>query len=141
MIKAQSLPNKITKNLDEGVLCIAEGESSFVPFPIKRIYYISGVKEGVVRGHHAHKTLEQILICVHGSIEISLDDGKQKEAIVLNAPGDFVFVGPSVWHTMKWLEDDSILLVLASQKYDENDYIRDYDEFINWMTGRKNDSV
>ena len=101
-----------------------------IPFAFKRVYYTYGVKEGIIRGHHAHKALEQLLICVYGAIEIMCDDGKKKEYTVLDDPAKGLYVGKGIWHAMKWLKDDSVLLVLASEYYDESDYIRDYDEFI-----------
>ncbi|WP_462362785.1 sugar 3,4-ketoisomerase [Pyramidobacter porci] len=116
-----------------GSLCVAEAASESVPFDINRVYYIYGVQRGVQRGAHAHKTLKQVLICVHGRIEISLDDGRGNvQTTVLNEPSDGLYVGPGMWRTMKWLQDDSVLLVLASEHYNEADYIRDYDEFIEY---------
>lgn len=114
---------------DNGYLCYLESAKT-VLFTIKRVYYTYGVKEGVIRGHHAHKALEQLLICVYGAIEIMCDNGEKKEYTVLDDPAKGLYVGPGIWHTMKWLKDDSVLLVLASEYYDESDYIRDYDEFI-----------
>jgi len=101
-----------------------------IPFAFKRVYYTYGAKERIIRGNHAHKTLEQLLICVYGAIGIIYDDGEKKEYTVLEDPTRGLYVGPGIWRTMKWLKDDSVLLVLASEYYDESDYIRDYDEFI-----------
>ncbi|MCK9558708.1 MAG: FdtA/QdtA family cupin domain-containing protein, partial [Candidatus Cloacimonetes bacterium] len=75
------------------------------------------------------------LICVYGKIEVTVHNGKGKiENIVLNDPSEGLYVGPSMWRTMKWLRSDSVMLVLASQHYDSNDYIRDYDEFVAWVS-------
>lgn len=127
------------KNNDIGSLCVAESNSDAVPFLIKRVYYIYDVSSGVIRGHHAHKTLEQILICVKGAIEITLDNGRGNiESIKLDDPSIGLYVGPSMWRTMKWLKDNSVLLVLASEHYQASDYIRDYEEFLTWV--RKGDS-
>ncbi|OAA26746.1 hypothetical protein AT15_06260 [Kosmotoga arenicorallina S304] len=101
-----------------------------IPFVFKRIYYIYGVMEGITRSHHAHKDLKQLLVCMYGAIEIVCYDGENKEYIVLNDPAKGLYIGPGKWHTMKWLKDDSVLLILASEYYDESDYIRDYDEFV-----------
>ena len=101
-----------------------------ISFSFKRVYYTYGVKKGIIRGHHAHKALKQLLICVYGVIEIMCDNDEKKEYTVLDDPAKGLYVGPGIWHTMKWLKDDSVLLVLASEYYDESDYIRDYDEFI-----------
>ena len=115
----------------DGSLCVAETNSESVPFEVKRVYYSYGVQEGVIRGHHAHKTLQQILICAYGKIEITLDDGKGSiNTYILDDPSVGLYVGPSTWRTMKWLISDSVLLVLASDHYEAADYIRDYDMFI-----------
>jgi len=125
-----SLNERKTKNPEDGTLVFFEANKD-IPFGFKRVYYTYGVKEGIIRGHHAHKALvEQLLICVYGAIEIMCDDGEKKECTVLDDPAKGLYVGPGIWHTMEWLKDDSILLVLASEYYDESDYIRDYDEFI-----------
>jgi len=124
-----SLNERKTDNSKDGTLVFFEADRD-IPFAFKRVYYTYGVKEGVIRGHHAHKALEQLLICVYGAIEIMCDNGEKKEYTVLDDPAKGLYVGPGIWHIMKWLKDDSILLVLASEYYDESDYIRDYDEFI-----------
>lgn len=130
-----------TDNAEEGVLCVAESQMPCVPFEIKRIYYICGVKAGVTRGHHAHRKLEQILICPYGKIEITLDGGNNRtDSVILDAPEKGLYVGPSTWRTMKWLQDDSVLLVLASEHYDESDYIRNYDDFIKWVKQGENNA-
>lgn len=113
----------------DDLLCVWEVGKQ-IPFEVKRIYHIGNVKAGTVRGHHAHKTLEQILICPYGSIEVNLDDGTGVKTCLIDSPDKGIYVGPGIWHTMKWHKDNSILLVYASQKYDENDYIRDFCEFI-----------
>ena len=90
--------------------------------------------------HHAHKKLEQLLICVYGEIEIQLDNGNgETETVILNDPSKGLYVGPMMWHTMKWLKNDSILLVLASAHYNEADYIRNYDEFKNIIKRNNSD--
>lgn len=120
-----------------GALCVAEADSESVPFAINRVYYIYGVQSGVQRGGHAHKTLKQVLICVYGKIEITLDDGKGRvETTLLDNPHSGLLVGPGMWRTMKWLQDGSVLLVLASEHYNEADYIRNYDEFIRYSAKR-----
>jgi dTDP-4-dehydrorhamnose 3,5-epimerase-like enzyme len=116
----------------DGVISVLESSRDSL-FDIKRVYYTYGARRGEVRGHHAHKTLSQLLICVYGSIIIRLDDGTQKNETLLCNPSEGLFVKPGVWHTMEWKEADSILLVLASADYDSNDYIRSYDAFIEWV--------
>ena len=118
----------------EGSLCVAESNSESVPFDINRVYYSYGVEAGIIRGRHAHKTLEQILICVYGEIEVTLDNGRgDKESLLLNNPSVGLYVGPSTWRIMKWIKSDSVLLVLASHHYDPRDYIHDYDQFKSWV--------
>lgn len=119
----------------QGSLCVAESQSSEVPFEIKRVYYIYDVHSGVTRGFHAHKTLQQVLICVHGKIRITLDDGKNvQNSYILDSPSSVLYVGPNLWRTMEWIESGSVLLVLASEHYDEADYIRNYESFIDWAS-------
>lgn len=115
---------------DRGQL-IALEEFSDIPFSIKRVYYMYNTKEGVVRGHHAHKNLEQVLICINGSCKIRLDNGSEEKVVSLEKPYEGVYVPNYMWREMFEFSDDAILLVLASELYDENDYIRDYNEFIN----------
>ena len=117
-----------------GALCVTESHSDVIPFDIKRVYYIYNVASGIIRGFHAHKELQQILVCIYGSIEISLDDGHGNiETKILDNPSVGLYVGPSTWRTMKWLKDNSVLLVFASEHYNEDDYIRNYDEFKVWI--------
>lgn len=107
-------------------------------FPIRRVYFTKNVAVGETRGHHAHKLLEQMLICPHGAIEITLDDGIGcTETMILENPEDAIHVGPSIWHTMKWLRPESILLVYASRPYEESDYIREYAAFRNFVARRR----
>lgn len=122
----------------DGALCVAEANSGIVPFEIRRVYYSYGAEEGTIRGYHAHKELEQILICVYGKIEVVLDNGKGKvETGILERPTQGLYVGPCMWRTMKWLQSGSVLLVLASQHYDTSDYIRNYEDFILWITKKE----
>jgi len=114
---------------DRGSLIAVEGNKD-IPFDIKRVYYIFGTKEGVVRGLHAHKKLRQILICVSGSCNILLDDGKERQEVSLEDASLGLEIGPGIWHEMKDFSMDAVLLVLASEHYDESDYIRDYKTFL-----------
>jgi len=104
-----------------------------IEFKIKRVYYIYSVPKGTKRGHHAHKELNQFLIALNGKIKIILDNGKDKSEHILSDPSEGLFVGKGIWHTMEWLDENAILLVLASEYYDESDYIRDYDEFLKMV--------
>ncbi len=100
------------------------------PFAIKRVYYLYYTLADVRRGFHAHKKLQQILVCVTGSCKVLLDDGKTKEIVELSEPNLGLFVDTMVWHEMYDFSSDCVLLVLASDHYKENDYIRHYDEFL-----------
>lgn len=101
-----------------------------IPFDIKRVYYIFDTLSGVSRGFHAHRDLKQILVCVKGSCRILLDDGKHKKSITLDNPQTGLLIEDLVWHEMHDFSEDCVLLVLASEYYDESDYIRDYDNFL-----------
>ena len=116
-----------------GSLSVLES-SKDIPFDIKRLYYIQGTKAGVRRGHHAHKALWQLLICPCGSIRVDMDDGENKEYVILDAPSKGLLMAPGVWHTMDWLADNALLCVAASDYYDESDYLRNYDDFLAYMS-------
>ena len=107
-----------------------------IPFEVKRVYYLYQLEDGTRRGFHAHKSLCQVLICIHGSCSVRLDDGKEKVDIELNDPSEGLFVGNAIWREMYDFSPDAVLLVLASSYYDEQDYIRDYSEFIKYIGGK-----
>lgn len=109
-----------------------------IPFEVKRVYYIYDTKEGVRRGFHAHKNLEQILVCVHGSCKIHLDNGTQTEEVFLNKPDEGLYITSDTWREMYDFSPDAVLLVLASEHYNESDYIRNYDEFLKYVGESKN---
>lgn len=104
-----------------------------IPFDIKRIYYTYDVPVGTKRGMHAHKNLQQILWCPYGSIEVILDDGVKKESYLLDSPEKALFVLKGYWHDMYWRKEGSVLCVAASDYYNEDDYIRDYDTFLKYV--------
>jgi dTDP-4-dehydrorhamnose 3,5-epimerase-like enzyme len=115
---------------DRGSLVALE-ENKSVPFDIKRVYYIFGTKPGVSRGYHAHKSLKQIAVCVMGSCRFVLDNGKKREEIVLDKPTTGLVIEDLTWREMHDFSPDCVLMVLANQHYDESDYIRNYQEFLN----------
>ena len=117
---------------DRGQLVALE-EFKDIPFEIKRVYYMYDTKEGVRRGFHAHKCLEQILICIHGSCKILLDNGTEKKIVALEKPYEGLYVSNDMWREMYDFSPDAVLMVLASEYYDECDYIRDYDEFLKYI--------
>ena len=114
---------------DRGSLVALEGNRS-VPFDIKRVYYIYSTKEGVSRGFHAHHNLKQVAVCLAGSCRFILDDGKEKEEVILDNAVKGLLVDNFIWHEMYDLSSDCVLMVLASDYYDESDYIRDYQTFL-----------
>jgi len=114
---------------ERGSLVALEGSKS-VPFDIKRVYYIFGTKEGVSRGFHAHRNLKQVAVCVTGSCRFVLDNGKQREEVVLDKSTIGLLIDDLTWREMYDFSPDCVLMVLASEYYDELDYIRDYDKFI-----------
>lgn len=102
-----------------------------IPFDVKRIYYLYDVPSGVERGGHAHKDLRQLLVAGSGSFEIILNDGYEEKSIFLNRPDKGLLIVPGIWRELKNFSSGAICFVLASELYDENDYIREYNEFIN----------
>lgn len=115
---------------DERGQLISLESNKNVPFAINRIYYIYGVELDVRRGFHAHKKLEQILICTSGSCNVLLDDGIKKQVVRLDNPTIGLFVGGLIWHEMYDFSPECVLMVLASEHYDEADYIHDYERFL-----------
>lgn len=102
-----------------------------VPFSIKRIYYIYGVGENVARGFHSHKNLEQCLICMHGSVKVKLFDGAEEKTALLDDCSKGLYVGNNIWREMFDFSPDAVLMVLASEYFDESDYIRSFDDFMS----------
>lgn len=114
-------------------------ENNEIPFEIKRVYYILNTPKGVSRGFHAHKKLEQVLICISGSCEITLDNGTKRESTIMNMPNVGLYMGNNIWREIHNISEDCIILVVASELYDENDYFRDYDNFLSHLTKLSND--
>ncbi|WP_036096931.1 sugar 3,4-ketoisomerase [Leptospira weilii] len=102
-----------------------------IPFEIKRIYYINNLENSVsMRGLHAHKEIEQVIFCVSGSFTLKLDDGLTKQKIFMNKDNLGVILGKMLWHSMEGFSSGCVLLVVASDYYREDDYIRNYSDFI-----------
>ncbi len=114
-----------------GMLVVAENGKE-IPFLVKRIYYMYGVDDDKRRGFHAHKNLQQLMICVSGKCTVMLTDGVEKQDIVLDRPYDAIYINDCIWREMYDFSKDAVLLVLASENYDEADYIRNYDDFIKY---------
>lgn len=129
--KAKSLIKiiKIPKIYDDCFLFFAENPNH-IPFKIKRVYYITKAVKKLPRGYHAHHKTQQILFCIQGSIEMILDNGKRKEKTILKTPERGLFIDKKIWHEMHHFSKDTILLVLASTKYNPKDYIRNYEKFL-----------
>ena len=116
---------------DAGHITIVENNGDF-PFEIKRVFYLYDIAGGESRGAHSHYECHQFLIAASGSFEVSLDDGKFKRQVFLNRPDMGLHILPGIWASEINFSSGAICLVLASHSYDENDYIRDYDEFLNF---------
>ena len=113
-----------------GYLSVIEGGMD-IPFEIKRIYYLYMVPEAA-RGAHAHKELQQLLVATSGSVDITLDDGQEKKTFHLDRPWKGLLVVPGLWRDLDNFSGGTVLMCLASERYDEGDYIRDYDAFLKY---------
>lgn len=100
-----------------------------IPFDVKRVYYIYDAPDGVRRGFHSHLNLHQILICVHGSVKILTKTPYEEQITELSQPNQGLYIGPMIWREMYDFSEGAVLLVLASELYDESDYIRDYSNY------------
>ena len=128
-IKIFDLP-KITD--PRGNLTVAEG-LDIVPFEIKRAYWVYDVPGGGSRGGHAHKRLHQFVIAVSGSFHVTLDNGFERKTVLLNHPYQGLLIDTGIWRTLDDFSSGAVCLVLASEHYDEDDYIYDYDEFLKYV--------
>lgn len=107
-----------------------------IPFEIARVFFIYDVPTGADRGAHAHKNLHQFLVCLSGSFDVHINDGRQDKRIRLNRPWRGLHVPPMIWAAEVDFDPGSVCMVLASAPYDESDYIRDYDEYLRSVNGR-----
>lgn len=120
------------KSDDRGSLIALENLKN-IPFEIRRVYYIFDTKPEFDRGGHAHTNLEQVLIMIDGACEVVLDNGRRIQSVLLNRPNSGLYIGKNIWREMKNFSYGAKLLVLASDFYNENEYIRDYDEFLRMV--------
>ncbi|TCV97820.1 dTDP-4-dehydrorhamnose 3,5-epimerase-like enzyme [Luteibacter rhizovicinus] len=120
---------------DHRGMLVALEEERNVPFEIRRVYYLFATKEGVHRGRHAHRHLNQLAVTVRGSVTFLLDDGTGPVEVVLDDPSQGLLLGSMVWRELYDFSDDCVLMVLADQYYDATDYITDYDEFLREVNG------
>ena len=112
-----------------GMLNVIEGGRD-IPFAIARVYFLTGTPSDMVRGFHAHRSLEQYAVCLGGSCTFDVDDGRNRDSVVLAGPEQGLYMAPMLWHEMRDFSPDCVVAVLASAPYDEADYIRDHDEFL-----------
>jgi len=110
------------------LVALEKGEE--FPFDIKRIYYIWGTEKNVVRGKHAHHKLEQVIVCTSGACDFILDDGKKRVTVHLNSPSQGLHIKNNTWREFTNFSPDCVVMVLASEHYDEKDYIRNYETFL-----------
>lgn len=119
---------------------IALENSKEIPFDVKRVYYIWGNKQDVIRGKHAHRKLEQLIICVCGSCDFILDDGKERTKVSLNNPAQGLYIKSNIWREFTNFSENCVIVVLASDFYNESDYIRDYQTFLKEMGHQNSNS-
>ena len=101
-----------------------------LPFKVKRLFYVHGTQANDIRGSHSHKKTEQILICVAGKIKVTCKDGKDERSFLLESPSQALYIPEMIWDEQEYLTNNAVLLVLANTKYDKNDYIEDWQQFV-----------
>ena len=121
---------------ERGNLVVIEGEGMDSPFDIKRVFYIYGSDDTVVRGQHANRETEFLLVNVSGRSKVRVDNGTESTVIELNLPGMGLYLPPMIWKDMYDFSADSVLLVLCSRHYDGKEYIRDYQEYLSEIEGK-----
>lgn len=109
---------------------VALEEKNNIPFEIKRVYFIYDTPKDIVRGKHAHRILQQVIFCLKGSCDFTLDNGKEKLFIRMNKPERGLYIKNSMWREFTNFSPDCVLMILASEHYNEKDYIRNYEEFL-----------
>lgn len=118
---------------DRGRLAFVEPPHT-IPFEISRVYYLFDVPRGKERGAHGHRDLQQLMIAASGSFSVTLDDGKERKTFRLSRPDQGLYISRMIWRDLTDFSDDAVCLVLASERYSEDDYFRSYDEFYREAT-------
>ena len=118
-----------------GNLTVAQGDID-VPFDIKRVYWVYDVPAGEYRGGHAHKQCKELLVALSGSFHVTLDDGERRETYLLNHPYQGLLIDTGIWRTLDDFSSGAVCLVLASQLFEESDYIREYDEYKGYVADK-----
>ena len=119
-----------------GNLTVAQAHTD-VPFPIKRAYWVYDVPAGECRGGHAHKLCKEVLIALSGSFHVTVDNGEEQKTVLLNHPYQGLLIDTDVWRTLDDFSSGAVCLVLASEPFDEDDYIREYDDFLRYLADKK----
>ena len=120
---------------EQGILRVFESKN--VPFTIKRVFSVVNAKGGSKRGQHAHKICNQLICCVAGEVNLRCDDGNTQIEILLTPSNEATLVPCGIWAEQEYIQDNSVIIVFCDQPYDENDYIRVYDEYIEWKNKNK----
>ncbi len=133
-IKSYAFPSIVEKR-EQGVLRVFESDN--LPFTVKRVFSVVNAKGGSKRGQHAHKKCNQLICCVAGEVNLIYDDGKTQVEIFLAPKAEAILVPSGVWAEQDYLKDNSVIIVFCDQSYDEQDYIRDYGEYLEWKKEQK----
>lgn len=127
---------RLNSHIDHrGTLGVIEGAE--LPFDIRRLYYLYDVPMGAVRGEHGHKTLEQLILCMNGEVEIVINDGRRQFPFLLQGPALGLYLPPGLWRRLRFLRPETVVCVLASHPYEKEDYMFDYEEFLAWTRARR----